>query len=82
MTSNSTFVDEETPLLSSPVDDQKKRQPTPLPKLQIAIIMLCQLCEPLISQSIYPYINQVSRFWCMCAHRASEKNLQNSLLVN
>ncbi|KAJ7026612.1 major facilitator superfamily domain-containing protein [Mycena alexandri] len=32
---------------------------TPLPKFQLAIIMLVQVCEPLASQSIYPYINQL-----------------------
>ena len=50
--------DEETPLLNS--NPQKQRLPTPLPKLQIAIVLLLQVCEPLTSQSIYPYINQVS----------------------
>jgi len=52
------LTDEETPLLS--VNPQKKRSPNPLPKLQIAIVLLLQVCEPLTSQSIYPYINQVS----------------------
>ena len=48
-------VDEETPLL------QRKQQkaPTPLPYLQIGIVLLLQLCEPLCSMSIYPYINEV-----------------------
>ncbi|KAJ6540829.1 major facilitator superfamily domain-containing protein [Mycena vulgaris] len=32
---------------------------TPLPKRQLAILMLVQMCEPLASQSIYPYINQL-----------------------
>ncbi|KAJ7510515.1 major facilitator superfamily domain-containing protein [Mycena galericulata] len=32
---------------------------TPLPKLQLSIILLIQICEPLASQSIYPYINQL-----------------------
>ena len=48
--------DEETPLLNG--NRQKQRSPTPLPKLQIAIVLLLQVCEPLTSQSIYPYINQ------------------------
>ena len=51
-------LDEETPLLDT--NPQKQRSPTPLPKLQIAIVLLLQVCEPLTSQSIYPYINQVS----------------------
>ncbi|KAJ6507874.1 major facilitator superfamily transporter [Mycena vitilis] len=45
-------VDEETALLSRPAR-------TPLPKLQLSVIMLIQICEPLASQSIYPYINQL-----------------------
>ncbi|KAJ6577498.1 major facilitator superfamily domain-containing protein [Mycena capillaripes] len=48
-------INETTSLLPTP---QAKR-PTPLPKLQLAIIMLVQICEPLTSQSIYPYINQL-----------------------
>ena len=50
--------DEETPLLNT--GPQHHRSPTPLPKLQIAIVLLLQVCEPLTSQSIYPYINKVS----------------------
>ncbi|KAJ7486883.1 major facilitator superfamily domain-containing protein [Mycena latifolia] len=50
-------IDEHTALLSKPTQDPLGR--TPLPKRQIAIIMLVQLCEPLASQSIYPYINQL-----------------------
>lgn len=49
-----TVIDERTPLV-----DRKQRKATPLPKLQIAVILLLQVCEPLTSQSIYPYINQV-----------------------
>ncbi|KXN84876.1 hypothetical protein AN958_12006 [Leucoagaricus sp. SymC.cos] len=56
---HSTLVDEETPLLPSSVEAPKKRQPSPLPKFQIAIVLLLQLCEPITSQSIYPYINQL-----------------------
>ncbi|KAF9443306.1 MFS general substrate transporter [Macrolepiota fuliginosa MF-IS2] len=60
MPTDSAFLDEETPLLSSPVSDvPKKRQPRPLPKFQIAIVLLMQICEPITSQSIYPYINQL-----------------------
>jgi len=55
-----TIVDEETPLLPPTVVVSQKRQATPLPKLLISIVLLLQLCEPIISQSIYPYINQVS----------------------
>ncbi|KAG1740067.1 MFS general substrate transporter [Suillus lakei] len=37
------------------------KQKTPLPKLQIGILMLVQLAEPIASMSIYPYINQLIR---------------------
>ena len=40
-------------------DSQNKRLPNPLPKLQLAIVLLSQVCEPITSQSINPYINQV-----------------------
>ncbi|PPQ63561.1 hypothetical protein CVT24_004858 [Panaeolus cyanescens] len=53
----SNLVDEETPLLHA--EPPKERKPTPLPKLQIAICLLLQVCEPIASQSIYPYINQL-----------------------
>lgn len=60
-------IDEETPLLTNTtnktktcnVHERRKRAPTPLPKVQISILMLLQICEPITSQSIYPYINQV-----------------------
>jgi hypothetical protein len=52
-------VDEGTPLLASAGDLQKPKR-TPLPKRQIAIVLLLQICEPITSQSIYPYINAVS----------------------
>ncbi|KAJ7679068.1 major facilitator superfamily transporter [Mycena polygramma] len=45
-------INEETALLSRPAR-------TPLPKLQLSVIMLIQICEPLASQSIYPYINKL-----------------------
>ena len=41
------------------LDSQEERLPNPLPKLQLAIVLLLQVCEPITSQSIYPYINQV-----------------------
>ncbi|KAF7330223.1 Efflux pump azaL [Mycena venus] len=50
-------VNERTSLL--PPQAKKAKKPTTLPKLQLAIIMLIQICEPLTSQSIYPYINQL-----------------------
>lgn len=54
-------VDEETALLGTNL----KRKITPLPKLQIGIILLLQICEPLTSQSIYPYINQVTAMFVL-----------------
>ncbi|KAE9402515.1 MFS general substrate transporter [Gymnopus androsaceus JB14] len=57
-------IDEETPLIANSNvnnDNKRKRQrtPTPLPKMQISILLLLQICEPITSQSIYPYINQL-----------------------
>ncbi|KAJ7654291.1 major facilitator superfamily domain-containing protein [Mycena rosella] len=52
-----TGIDETTALLSSPNENSPTR--TPLPKRQLAILMLVQICEPLVSQSIYPYINEL-----------------------
>ena len=52
--------DDETetqPLLG--LDSQKKHLPNPLPKLQLAIVLLLQVCEPITSHSIFPYVNQV-----------------------
>ncbi|KAJ7650901.1 major facilitator superfamily domain-containing protein [Roridomyces roridus] len=50
------MVNEETPLLLK----QREQQPrTPLPKLELSMILLVQLCEPAASQSINPYINQL-----------------------
>ncbi|KAG0699250.1 major facilitator superfamily domain-containing protein [Suillus ampliporus] len=50
-------VNERTPLLDAGQKGQKKS--TPLPKLQISIVLLSLLVEPIASQSIYPYINQL-----------------------
>jgi len=60
---SSSPYDERTPLLEAASDDASKQlqlqKRTPLPKLQIGIVLLLQICEPICSQSIYPYINEV-----------------------
>ncbi|KAF8886149.1 major facilitator superfamily domain-containing protein [Infundibulicybe gibba] len=56
MTRDNDTIDEETALLSP---NEEQQGPTPLPKVQIAIVLLLQLCEPIMSHSIYPYINQL-----------------------
>ncbi|KAG1888927.1 major facilitator superfamily domain-containing protein [Suillus fuscotomentosus] len=38
-----------------------KKPKTPLPKLQMGILMVLQLVEPIASMSIFPYINQLIR---------------------
>ncbi|KAJ7888173.1 major facilitator superfamily domain-containing protein [Mycena olivaceomarginata] len=48
---------ETTALLPKP----KQNKPTPLPKLQLGVVMFAQISEPTASQSIYPYINQLVR---------------------
>ena len=52
------IVDEQTALLSDG-HTNRKRQWTPIPKLQLAIVLLLQSCELLVAHSILPYINQV-----------------------
>jgi hypothetical protein len=49
-------VDEETPLLAV---QPGKPKPTPLPKKQLACLLMLQLAEPISSQVIYPFIAQV-----------------------
>ncbi|KAH9015510.1 MFS general substrate transporter [Lactarius hengduanensis] len=49
-------LDEETPLLP---EDDATRNPTPLPKLQIAVIISVWFAESIISNSISPYLNQL-----------------------
>ncbi|THU83159.1 MFS general substrate transporter [Dendrothele bispora CBS 962.96] len=57
MTFEQHRVDEESPLLTN--RNVKTRKTTPLPKVQILVVLLLQICEPVTSQSIYPYINQL-----------------------
>lgn len=52
-----SIVDEQTALLSDPHDKERKR--TPIPKLQLTIILLLLSCELYTGSSILPYINQV-----------------------
>ena len=54
----SVSSDPTEPLLPPKVKTTSKKV-TPLPKLQIGIVLLFQLAEPISSQSIYPFINQV-----------------------
>ncbi|KAJ8595485.1 MFS general substrate transporter [Rhizopogon salebrosus TDB-379] len=56
-TSHSARMTSETTPLVPPVIPKKHR--TPLPKLQIGILMILQLVEPVASMSIFPYINQL-----------------------
>ncbi|KAI0346590.1 MFS general substrate transporter [Trametopsis cervina] len=42
-----------------PSEDKKVKAPTPLPKLQLAVLLFFQLAEPITSQCIYPFINQL-----------------------
>jgi hypothetical protein len=63
---------EDTPLLtpssnrSAPIvgsNGKRKKARTPLPKGQLAIALLLQICEPISSLSLCPYINQVCSSW-------------------
>ncbi|PIL33665.1 hypothetical protein GSI_04288 [Ganoderma sinense ZZ0214-1] len=51
--------DERRPLLPEGGEAAKPKKPTPLPKLQIAILMLLHLAEPMTSHVIFPFINQL-----------------------
>ncbi|KAH7906267.1 MFS general substrate transporter [Hygrophoropsis aurantiaca] len=53
--------DEETALLPSITSLKDKKQPTPLPKVQISILLMVQLIEPFSAHCIYPFINQLVR---------------------
>jgi hypothetical protein len=59
-TENYAIADEQTALL--PTKDVEK--PTPLPRLQISILLLMQLAEPITSQCILPFINEVTIRGC------------------
>ena len=61
------YEDENTPPLS---DQCPKQRRTPLPWLQISIMLLLHTCEPISSQSIYPYINEVFSFFLVLHHPA------------
>ncbi|KAG1742471.1 major facilitator superfamily domain-containing protein [Suillus lakei] len=56
--SHEIIANETTPLV--PAKGSKKPR-TPLPKLQIGILLTLQLAEPIASTSIFPYINQLIR---------------------
>ncbi|KAN0135048.1 Major facilitator superfamily domain containing protein [Lactarius tabidus] len=49
-------LDEETPFL---LKDYASRKPTPLPRMQIAVLLSVWLVESIISNSIIPYVNQL-----------------------
>ncbi|KAI6098971.1 major facilitator superfamily domain-containing protein [Pisolithus croceorrhizus] len=56
--SSNSQHDDRTPLLSN-ADGKEPKKPTPLPKGQIIILMLVALVEPIASQCIYPFINEL-----------------------
>ena len=54
---NTIIADEQTALLPT----RTVEKPTPLPRLQISIVLLLLFAEPITSQCIIPFINQVYR---------------------
>ena len=57
-----SIIDEQTVLLSEPNHhSNRERRQAPLPKLQLAIVLLLQACEPVARDFSSPYINQVHR---------------------
>ncbi|KIJ62919.1 hypothetical protein HYDPIDRAFT_93484 [Hydnomerulius pinastri MD-312] len=58
--------DDVVPLLAD--SNEVPKRPTPLPKLQIIIVLLTSLIEPVSSQCILPFINQaISVLWQLVA---------------
>jgi MFS family permease len=53
--------DDQVPLLSAAGGGNEPKKPNPLPKVQIRVLLLSVLIEPIASQSIYPFINQLIR---------------------
>ena len=64
MTSVARGPSEEDPLLPR-VQEVEEQKVTPLPKLQLTILLLIQIAEPVSSQVIYPFINQVRVFFVL-----------------
>jgi hypothetical protein len=62
-------ADEETGLLDEH-RRQKVREPTPLQRTQLSIVLLLQIVEPLTSHSIYPYVNQVRKLYLFLSEHA------------
>ena len=53
-------VDETSPLLGrSSDDDATLPKKTPLPRLQLGVLMLVHVAEPMTAYCIFPFINQV-----------------------
>lgn len=57
----SPTTDDHAPLLSPTTgsDRNEPKKPTPLPIVQICVVLLSCLIEPIASQCIYPFINEV-----------------------
>ncbi|KXN90531.1 Protein ZINC INDUCED FACILITATOR 1 [Leucoagaricus sp. SymC.cos] len=51
-------VNETTPLLALEAQENDLKRPTPLPKIQLAILCAIRLMDPLTFTQIFPYINQ------------------------
>lgn len=60
--------DDQVPLLSAAGGGNEPKKPNPLPKVQIRVLLLSVLIEPIASQSIYPFINQVGYCCCTFIH--------------
>lgn len=54
-------LDEESPLLQSTAGRARdeEQQITPLPKVQLGVLLLLQLVEPICAFCIIPFLNQV-----------------------
>lgn len=80
--SKRTTKNERQPLLP-PTNDPERHEiikATPLPKLQLSILLMLQLAEPMTSQIIYSFVNQVCCFGNLDVLQSDDH--LDSLLVN
>jgi hypothetical protein len=64
--SGSTQVEEREPFLQPADENLAEHNVTPLPKLQLSIVLFLQLVEPLSNRVISPFINQVEKISGQC----------------
>lgn len=69
--------DEETPLLRTEASDRETvpAKPTPLPKLQLTLLLSTCLAEPFSATVVQPFINQVLNFKLLSVSPTPDANV-------